>query len=84
MTAVLEDRSEGLVRERPSVATLERIRLMVVDDHPAVRRGLRELLEDQPDFLVVATVSSAEDAMSLAERKRLDVAVSSSGATGCG
>src|SRR6201999_3978808 len=51
------------------------LRLLVVDDHPAVRMGLRELFEDQPDFVVVAAVESADAAMALAEREPIDVAV---------
>ncbi len=50
-------------------------RLLVVDDHPAVRAGLRELLEDEADFVVVAAVDGAEAAMSVAEREPIDVAV---------
>jgi DNA-binding NarL/FixJ family response regulator len=49
--------------------------VLVVDDHPAVRRGLHELLQDQPDFQVLDAVASAEDAMAVAERTTVDVAV---------
>jgi DNA-binding NarL/FixJ family response regulator len=52
-----------------------RTRLLVVDDHPAVRSGVRALLADQPDFEVVAAVASAEAAAELAEREPIDVAV---------
>jgi DNA-binding NarL/FixJ family response regulator len=51
------------------------IRLLVVDDHPAVRVGLCQLLGDQPDFVVVAVASSAEEAISLAATEPTDVAV---------
>lgn len=50
-------------------------RLLVVDDHAAVRAGLRDLLEDEGDFEVVAAVASAEAAMAVAERELIDVAV---------
>lgn len=50
-------------------------RLLVVDDHAAVRAGLRELLEDETDFEVVAAVASAEEAMVVAKQKPIDVAV---------
>ena len=30
-----------------------RIRLLIVDDHPVVRDGLRGILESSPDFKVV-------------------------------
>ena len=52
-----------------------RLRLIVVDDHPAIRLGLLQLLDDQPDFVVVDAASSAEEARSLAEREPIDVAV---------
>ena len=42
------------------------IRLLVVDDHPIVRQGLVAVLEDETDFTVVGSVSSAEEAIRLA------------------
>ena len=51
------------------------IRVLVVDDHPAVRIGLRELLEAEGNFLIVDAVGSAEVAMTVAEREWIDVAV---------
>jgi two-component system response regulator DevR len=50
-------------------------RLLVVDDHAAIRAGLRDLLEDEDDFEVVAAVASAQAAMSVAKREPIDVAV---------
>jgi DNA-binding NarL/FixJ family response regulator len=52
-----------------------RMRLLIVDDHPAVRSGLRQLLEDQADFEVAAAVATADEAMAIAEREPIDVAV---------
>jgi DNA-binding NarL/FixJ family response regulator len=73
------------VREHPALdpvadrfapdADPTRLRLLVVDDHPAIRLGLLQLLDDQPDFVVVDAASSAEEARSLAEREPIDVAV---------
>ncbi len=50
-------------------------RLLVVDDHPAVRAGLRELLADEADFHVVAAVDTAEAGVDIARRESIDVAV---------
>ena len=61
------------VLDRPDLR--DPARLLVVDDHAAVRVGLTLLLEDQPDFEVVAAVAAAEAALSFAERERVDVAV---------
>jgi DNA-binding NarL/FixJ family response regulator len=54
---------------------LSRTRLLVVDDHPAVRAGLRGLLGDEVDFEVVAAVATAEAGIEIAEREPIDVAV---------
>ncbi|MGO9961221.1 MAG: response regulator transcription factor [Solirubrobacteraceae bacterium] len=51
------------------------LRVLVVDDHPAVRTGVLALLEEQPDLVVIDAVGSAEAAMSLVEREPVDVAV---------
>jgi DNA-binding NarL/FixJ family response regulator len=51
------------------------LRLLVVDDHPAVRVGLQRLLEDEPDFEVVAVCATGESAVSQAAHESADVAV---------
>jgi DNA-binding NarL/FixJ family response regulator len=49
------------------------IRVLVVDDHPIVRQGLVAVLDDEPDFAVVGSASSAEEAVALAAGLRPDV-----------
>jgi DNA-binding NarL/FixJ family response regulator len=50
-------------------------RLLVVDDHRAVRRSLQRLLAEEPDFEVVDVVSGADAAVAVARREPIDVAV---------
>jgi DNA-binding NarL/FixJ family response regulator len=50
------------------------IRLMLVDDHEIVRRGLSELLETHEDLQVVAQASSLEEALAV-DLEPVDVAV---------
>ncbi|KAA9166822.1 response regulator transcription factor [Amycolatopsis acidicola] len=51
------------------------IEVLLVDDHEVVRRGLKELLGDEPDIEVVAEASSAEEALAVAMHVEPDVAV---------
>jgi DNA-binding NarL/FixJ family response regulator len=51
------------------------IRCVLVDDHPAVRLGLRELLAIEPGLEVLDAFATAEAALAFAERSALDVAV---------
>jgi DNA-binding NarL/FixJ family response regulator len=62
-------------QNRRSRTVFAEIRVLVVDDHPAVALGLRKLLEDQPDFVLAGVTGTAEAAISIAEREPIDVVV---------
>lgn len=51
----------------------ECIRCLLADDHELVRYGVRRLLEDAPDFAVVAEAGDASDAVRLALECRPDL-----------
>lgn len=51
------------------------VRVYLVDDHEIVRRGLRELLELEPDVVVVGESGSADEATRRIPAMRPDVAV---------
>jgi two-component system nitrate/nitrite response regulator NarL len=44
-----------------------RFRLMLVDDHPMMRRGIRQLLELEDDFLIVGEANNGEEALALVD-----------------
>ena len=49
------------------------IRVLIADDHPVVRSGLRALLASQPDFEVVADAENGEEALALSASHVPDV-----------
>ena len=53
----------------------ERIRVMVADDHPIMRNGLREALDAEEDLEVVGQASDGDEAVRMAERVEPDVIV---------
>ncbi|CCQ14098.1 Two component system DNA binding response regulator [Rhodococcus sp. AW25M09] len=49
------------------------IRLLLADDHPIVRAGLRAVLDTEPDFQVIAEAPTAERAIELSAELEIDV-----------
>lgn len=52
---------------------MERIRILLADDHALVRQGIRGLLETQPDFEVVGEASTGAEAVARARELLPDV-----------
>ncbi len=49
------------------------IRVLIVDDHPAVRQGIRTILQQAPDIEVVGEAADGAEAMALVAQLRPDV-----------
>lgn len=49
--------------------------VLIADDHPIVRRGLRELLDSEPDFRVVADAADGAAAVQRALKDDVDLAI---------
>ena len=49
------------------------IRIVLADDHPVVREGLRGMLVGQPDFAVVGEADNGSEAVALAVQLQPDV-----------
>jgi two-component system response regulator NreC len=54
---------------------MKTIRILLADDHTVVRKGLRLLLESQPEFEVIADACDGRETVALAERHQPDVVV---------
>lgn len=52
-----------------------RVRILLADDHTIVRQGLRKVLEERPEWEVVAEAGDGREAVRLAEQHRPDVAI---------
>ena len=51
------------------------VRVLLVDDHEVVRRGIRDLLDGEPGIEVVAEASGATEGLTRAQATRPDVAM---------
>ena len=49
------------------------LRVMIADDHPVVRRGLRQIIEESPDMVVVDEAEDGSDALAKARTGEYDV-----------
>ena len=52
-----------------------RIRVLIIDDHPIVRQGIRSLIEAEPGFEVIGEASGREEALAALEGDVPDVAI---------
>jgi DNA-binding NarL/FixJ family response regulator len=51
------------------------VKILLVDDHPALRHGVRTLLDTQPDFEVVAEAGSLEEVAEQLAPQAVDIAL---------
>ncbi len=51
----------------------ERRRVLIVDDHPLMRLGLRQFLTQEPDLAVCGEAANATEALAAVERSRPDL-----------
>src|ERR1051325_5726201 len=59
----------------PRGAVMEKVRLLLVDDHLVVRQGLRALLEAEADLTIVGEAETGRQAVQLAKKYLPDVVI---------
>ncbi|WP_411822364.1 response regulator [Leptospira sp. 'Mane'] len=52
------------------------IRFYLIDDHPAIRKGIQSMIQNIPEFSLVGEASSAEEAIADFSFKKIDILIS--------
>lgn len=55
--------------------TDSKTKILVVDDHPIVRQGLAQLIDEEPDLDVYAQAEEAHEAMSIIKQRKPDFVI---------
>ncbi|MGE5221519.1 MAG: response regulator transcription factor [Omnitrophica WOR_2 bacterium] len=58
------------------------IRILIIDDHPIIRAGIRDLIEREPDFILIGEASTGLEALQYAKDLFPDVVVLDMGLPG--
>lgn len=53
----------------------KKIRIIIVDDHPVLRRGLKQIIQDENDIEVIDEAGDGEKALELIKVKKPDIAI---------
>ena len=53
----------------------DQIRIIIADDHPIFRAGLRQIIDSERRFTVIAEADNGETALQLIEREKPDIVV---------
>src|SRR5206468_834222 len=57
----------------PREEYMSRLRILILDDHPVFRVGLKKVFSSQPDFLVVGETTAGSDLLRMARKVKPDV-----------
>lgn len=59
----------------PPPAASPRKKILIVDDHPIVRQGIRSLFSQEPDLEIYAEAETAAEAMQAVRKQEIDAAI---------
>ena len=68
-------RGRTMPATRPEPTHSARKKILIVDDHPVLRRGLAGLIESDPDLAVCATAATCQDALAAIRERRPDLVI---------
>src|SRR5512145_1575831 len=53
----------------------DQLKIIIVDDHPLVRQGMKKVIEKERDLTVIGEASSTEEALRLVRQDEPDLAI---------
>jgi DNA-binding NarL/FixJ family response regulator len=59
----------------PAAGEIPKLRILLVDDHPITRQGIRALIDQQPDLEICGETGSATNAIELVQQLKPDLAI---------
>jgi len=63
------------MKRKNKPATKQKSRIFIVDDHPIVRKGLIQLINQEPDLIVCGEAENAEAALEILKKVKPDLAI---------
>lgn len=57
------------------MSTNKKIKILIADDHPIIRKGLSQIIKDEPDMEVIAEVSDGFEALEKLRNHKFDIAI---------
>jgi DNA-binding NarL/FixJ family response regulator len=54
---------------------LDELKILIVDDHPIVRKGLRQVIEEEPDLKVIAEAGDGNVGLALIRESKPDIVI---------
>jgi CheY-like chemotaxis protein len=71
----VQPRADAPACPGPPASPASKLRVLVTDDHPIVRKGLADMLREQKDIVTVIEASDGQEALDLCQRRPIDVVV---------
>jgi len=62
-------------KEKETVFVGQRNKIFIVDDHPIVRKGLAQLINQEPDMVICGEAENAQSALDLLKKIKPDLAI---------
>jgi DNA-binding NarL/FixJ family response regulator len=62
-------------KEKTTVPVGQKNKIFIVDDHPIVRKGLAQLINQEPDMVICGEAESAQSALELLKKIKPDLAI---------